>query len=255
MSSTWYALSLWGWIVIAAITLVALFRVTVPFGKFTTREWGARITNRIGWFVMELPALAVFPAVVIATGAVRGDTFLSIILGMWVIHYFHRTVIYPFRIRLRAQSFPIAVVAMGFFYNVIAGSFLGYYYTQFYVQQPFSSLLLGRMAIGLAIFASGFLINIYHDSLLINLRRNTRENTYSIPTGGLFSKISAPNLFGEVTEWVGFAILAWSLPALSVVLWTGANLIPRAYSVHKWYQNHFPEYPPQRKAFFPPFIR
>ena len=51
-------------------------------------------------------------------------------------------------------------------------------------------------------------------------------------------------------EWIGFALMCWSLPSLLFAIWTIANLFPRAIAQHKWYKNKF-DYPPNRKAIIP----
>ena len=67
----------------------------------------------------------------------------------------------------------------------------------------------------------------------------------------MYNYISCPNYFGEIIEWLGFAIMVWSAPAFIFVLWTVFNLLPRALAHHKWYQNKFPDYPTNRKAIIP----
>ena len=52
-------------------------------------------------------------------------------------------------------------------------------------------------------------------------------------------------------EWLGFAIIAWNIGALSFALWTAFNLIPRSLNHHKWYNNYFSNYPKKRKAVIP----
>ena len=104
--------------------------------------------------------------------------------------------------------------------------------------------------IGALIFLSGFFINLQSDQILISLRKG-EERGYKIPHGGLFKYISCPNHFGEMIEWIGFAIMAWSLPAFSFALWTVANLLPRARSHHRWYGEYFDDYPKDRKAVVP----
>ena len=74
---------------------------------------------------------------------------------------------------------------------------------------------------------------------------------YHIPNGFLYRYISAPNYFGEIIEWFGFAIILWNLSALSFALWTAYNLIPRALNHHQWYKQYFANYPTRRKAVFP----
>ena len=72
-----------------------------------------------------------------------------------------------------------------------------------------------------------------------------------MPKGGLFRYVSCPNHFGEIVEWAGFAVMCWNLPALSFAVWTAGNLIPRSLSHHRWYREHFPDYPAERKAVIP----
>ena len=68
----------------------------------------------------------------------------------------------------------------------------------------------------------------------------------------LYKFISCPNYLGEILEWVGFAIISWSFPAFLFVVWTMANLIPRAKAQHIWYKEKFgSEYSNNKKAIFP----
>lgn len=53
-------------------------------------------------------------------------------------------------------------------------------------------------------------------------------------------------------EWIGFAILAGGLPALSFALFTASNIGPRAVAHHKWYLQKFGDkYPKNRMAIIP----
>ena len=104
--------------------------------------------------------------------------------------------------------------------------------------------------VGALVFVTGVIINLQSDHILISLRKGN-EKGYKIPYGGLFKYISCPNHFGEMVEWIGFAIMAWSLPAFSFALWTIANLLPRAMSHHRWYKAYFEDYPKSRRAAIP----
>ena len=97
---------------------------------------------------------------------------------------------------------------------------------------------------------SRLFINRQSDAMLRNLREPGEEG-YKIPQGGLYKWVSCPNYLGEIIQWAGWAVVTWSLPGLAFALWTVANLAPRAYSNHNWYQDHFLEYPPERKALVP----
>ncbi|NAW45030.1 DUF1295 domain-containing protein, partial [Salmonella sp. gx-f4] len=69
-------------------------------------------------------------------------------------------------------------------------------------------------------------------NILMTLRK-PGETGYKIPTGFLYEYISCPNYFGEIMEWIGYAILGWNLPALAFAIFTFANIGPRAIAHHK----------------------
>ena len=116
------------------------------------------------------------------------------------------------------------------------------------IGHPIRDLLsAGVLAIG------GGVLNIWSDYRLWRLRRDNRDK-YVIPRGGVFNLVSCPNLLGEIIEWIGFALLSWSLPGLAFALWTIANLVPRALWRHAWYHETFEDYPPQRRAILPGLI-
>lgn len=75
-------------------------------------------------------------------------------------------------------------------------------------------------------FLIGMAINISHDQMLVSLSKNSnrrkdsspdsKESTtthkYQIPRGGLYKYISGANYFGEITEWIGVAIITREYP-------------------------------------------
>lgn len=237
------------WIGIAVLLFPVLLNITAPYGRHSKKSWGPMISNRLGWFFMELPALVIFGFLIIRGGGIKNQVvFIAFLL--WTIHYVNRTLIFPLRIKTRNKKMPLAIVGMALFFNLVNGSINGYglgYMTPDYPEYWISS---PRFIIGILLFITGFYINIYSDNYLIELRRkNTVE--YAIPQGGLFRFISCPNFMGEIMEWGGFALLTWCLPTLSFFVWTAVNLIPRALDHHKWYKNYFPDYPKNRKAVVP----
>jgi steroid 5-alpha reductase family enzyme len=107
-----------------------------------------------------------------------------------------------------------------------------------------------RFVIGAALFAVGLVVNLRADAALRRLRR-PGETGYQIPRGGLYERISCPNYAGEMLEWSGWAVAAWSPAGLAFAVYTAANLVPRALDHHAWYRRTFPDYPPERKALVP----
>lgn len=75
---------------------------------------------------------------------------------------------------------------------------------------------------------------------------------YKIPRGGLFEYVSAANYSGEVLEWAGWALGAWSGSGAAFAAFTFSNLAPRAVAHHQWYLDKFgAEYPRSRRAIIP----
>jgi steroid 5-alpha reductase family enzyme len=249
MSHSLFNALVYAWIALAAITFIALFFVSAPYGRFIRQNWGPQIPNWLGWIIMELPSptLLVYFTV---TGGGEKNIVIWFLMTLWVLHYIHRTFIYPFRIASRNKRMPFLVALMAIFFN-IGNSFLnGYYLGNFAGELHDYSFFSITFLIGLVLFFAGSFINIQSDQILMDLRKNTKTG-YAIPNGGLFRFVSCPNYFGEIIEWLGFAIMVAGLPAFSFFIWTFANLVPRALDNHKWYKQNFKDYPPERKAVFP----
>jgi 3-oxo-5-alpha-steroid 4-dehydrogenase 1 len=246
------------WILLAAIfafAVMAFFTLQVisaPYGRHIRRGWGYTLKARTGWLVMEFPAFLVIILMFLAGD--RKDNIVSIVfLAMWGSHYFHRTFIFPFLMKGGDKKFPAVLVVFAIIFNALNGYVNGKYLFQLAPSYDISWLYDPRFLAGAALFFSGMIINLHSDHVLRILRKN-QEDGYRIPRRGLFRYISSPNYSGEILEWTGWAVATWSLPGLAFAVFTFANLAPRAFSNHRWYQEKFPDYPKQRKALIP-FIR
>ena len=230
------------WIIIGLIIFPINLIYKAPYGRHTSKKWGISIDNKLGWIIMELPALLVCPAIYFYF---KVDFDISIMfICLWIIHYFNRTIIFPFRIKTKGKKMPLAIVLSAFFFNILNGSINGYFLS--YIKLDTVSVFL---IIGFLLFVIGLFINISSDNKLINLRKIKKG--YFVPKGGLFKYISCPNFFGEILEWFGFALMTFNIGSLSFFIWTCCNLIPRALAHHTWYKNKFNEYPKERKAILP----
>lgn len=205
--------------------------------------------NSLGWMIMEFSALFVF-LFFFLSGSMQKYPAQWIFLGLWIIHYVQRTFIYPLRIKTKGKKMPVVIVVFALIFNAINGYVNGYYLGTPSDHYDVSWLNDPRFILGTTFFFSGMLINWFSDTKLIHLRKKDK-NGYSIPDGGLFRLVSCPNFFGEMIEWLGFALLTWCLPAFSFFLWTIVNLIPRALAHHTWYKQQFDNYPLERKAVIP----
>ena len=238
----------WLEIGLAALTFIALLVINAPYGRHLRRGWGPQIPSRVGWIVMEFPAVGVF-LWFYAQGHYRWDLVPLALVSLWQVHYVHRTFIFPFRLRTRGKTMPLAIAGMAIVFNVLNAYVNATWLGQLAAYEV-SWLWDPRFIVGVSIFAAGFWINVTSDQILINLRK-PGETGYKIPRGGLFRVVSCPNYLGEIIEWTGFAIATWALPGLAFALYTAANVGPRALANHRWYRERFPNYPAERKALIP----
>ena len=230
------------WIITGLIIFPINLIYKAPYGRHTSKKWGISIDNKLGWIIMELPALLVCPAIYFYF---KIDFDISIMfICLWIIHYFNRTIIFPFRIKTKGKKMPLAIVLSAFFFNIVNGLINGYFLSNIDMHSVSIFLITGFL-----LFVLGLYINISSDNKLINLRKIKKG--YFIPKGGLFKYISCPNFFGEILEWFGFALMTFNIGSLSFFIWTCCNLIPRGLAHHSWYKNKFNEYPKERKAVLP----
>jgi steroid 5-alpha reductase family enzyme len=113
---------------------------------------------------------------------------------------------------------------------------------------------LGGLAYtGIFLWVAGMVIEVMADTQKTNFRK-IPENRDRFITSGIWAWSRHPNYFGEIIEWLGWAILTWSISGAVFALWTIANLFPRAFAHHQWYKEKFPDYPKNRKAIIPGII-
>ena len=239
------------WVVIGIATFAYLFYENAPYGRHIKEGWGILIPAKLGWVVMESPCVILM----IAYGLIIREQLQvvhEIFLLLWLAHYIHRTFIYPFAIKMTNPKMPISIAFSAFFFNIInvnIQAFGIFYFTEYssdWISSP-------EFIIGLTLFLIGMFINIKSDYYIAYMKKRKGPG-YHIPNGFLYRYISAPNYFGEIIEWMGWAILTWSISGIVFLIWVIANLFPRAISHHKWYKNKFENYPKNRKAIIPGII-
>jgi 3-oxo-5-alpha-steroid 4-dehydrogenase 1 len=251
MNESLFSTICYGWIFIAVLAHILLFFIKAPFGRHTSKRWGISINNKWGWFLMELPSLLIM-LYFLLKGNQSFQSYAWILFVCWILHYTNRAIIYPLRIHPTQKQMPLVIVLSAWSFNTINATLNGYYLAELAPNDlyQYSWLSSTSFMTGLSLFIMGMYINWRADNMLIRLRK-PGETGYKIPRGFLFDYVSSPNLFGEIIEWSGFALMAWNLPATTFLIWTLANLVPRAKNHHDWYRQTFADYPSRRKAVFP----
>jgi steroid 5-alpha reductase family enzyme len=171
---------------------------------------------------------------------------------LWLFHYIYRSFVFSSLMPSR-NNMPLSVVLFAVIFNgfnsYLQGGYL-YMFSPGAAKYGLSWLTTPQFLIGAVLFFSGFVIHVRSDHILRTLR-NPGETGYRVPRGWLFRWVSAPNYFGEIVEWIGWAVLTWSLPGLVFALWTIFNLLPRGVAHHRWYRETFEGYPEERRAVIP----
>lgn len=238
------------WALLAIPTLAIFLVGWDPVGRMGGKGPGKRVDCRWGWFLVEVPCLVTFPVVYLMSG--NFHLVGNIVLILWLAHYLHRTLVWPWLVQKRTATVSLTFCSTAVGFNLINGGLLGWFmaYAGDYANQWLSD---PRFIAGLALMVGGAALNIWADYRLLHLRR-AHEGQRVLPHGGAFDRVTCPNLAGEIIEWIGFALLTWSLPGLAFALWTIANLLPRALWRRNWYRENFSDYPEQRPALFPGVI-
>lgn len=266
-----------GLFVVITISAFVQMYIKVEYGKLTSKNNQILLSSRFSWIIQELPNLFI-SGYYIYWYVINSQWNIVnlVILLAFVLHYVHRTLIFPLLIE-DTYSFTILPVISAFIFTSI-NSFIqcrsvllfSEYSEQYFLNTYFIS--------GLTVFIIGMFINIYHDYSMIFQRKkhikkmNEKEerqednsskfssnnkttnvvDKYILPQGGLFEYVDCPNYLGEFIEWLGFGIMSRTLSGFLFAYTTFAVLFTRALVYNEWYRNKFKEkYPITRKAFIP----
>ena len=196
------------------------------------------IPSRISWIIQECPC--VFVTIFFLIYYHENLNLKNIlVIAPFLIHYIHRTFIFPFVIH-SSKNNPLEITLMAFtfcFFNALMINRSIFCLIIDYIEENFWL----HYFYGLATFGLGMYINIHSDYSMIKQRNANKDtnNKYIIPRGFMYELISCPNYFGELVEWLGFFVLSNSFSGLVFFVSTFANLFPRAIQYHQWYKNKF----------------
>jgi protein-S-isoprenylcysteine O-methyltransferase Ste14 len=220
------------------VVLLSLLKVTAPYGRHFEGGWGPVLPNRRAWFWMEIPAVLVIGKQLAAW----------VPLLFWQLHYLYRTFVFPALMRPSDKTFPALLVVFAIAFNTLNG----YNNAAALLQgaQANETLSTAHFWAGLTVFLAGFATHVWSDTIIRRLRK-PGDTGYRVPEGGLFRWVSSPHYLGEIVQWIGWAVMTWSLAGLAFALFTFCNLAPRAVSNHAWYRRRFPDYPRQRRVLVP----
>ncbi|QRW22687.1 3-oxo-5-alpha-steroid 4-dehydrogenase [Rhizoctonia solani] len=213
-----------------------------------TRAWNAlSLDGTFSWIIMELPS----PITLLY--AFSQQTKLSDLLPLsltphsvlpllFVGHYLNRAIISPLRTPSRSRSHLVVVLA-AIVFNTINGSVNG---TWLGVGARTGSLGWADVPtsywVGVAMFGLGLWGNIWHDEVLLKIRKD--KDGFALASGSITTRLQESLTLGRYGG-------VYITPTLLFVLVEVALMLPRAQRGHEWYHEKFDDYPKERKAVIP----
>ena len=232
-----FEMLLWLMTAMAVVVFVSLYFVDAGYGKMISPKWGWAVNNKVAWVLMEAPVFFVMLYFWLTADDMWAVAPLVMFL-LFELHYFQRSFVFPFLLKGKSKM-PVAIMTMGIIFNCINGYIQGMWifrlsgntYTAEWLTSP-------QFIIGAVIFFVGLAINWHSDYVIRHLRKPGDTRHY-LPQKGMYRYVTSANYFGEIVEWAGFAVLTWSFAGLVFLIWTCANLVPRANSIYHKYEKEF----------------
>ncbi|KAJ5080540.1 steroid 5-alpha-reductase det2 [Anaeramoeba ignava] len=239
--------------------IIFLILLVIPayYGRYTqtTRKF-LMFPNKIAWIVMEvISPISLLIGISMIQNFSKFSFKFNYLEIIYLSHYIYRSLIFPLLISPSKKSSKVAfeIMLMAIVFNSFNGILNGIaLQTKTVIYQNFFLDLFKNPLsfLGLILIVSGFSVNFLADRHLISLRSDG-STRYKIPTWFVFEYVTSANYFGEIVEWFGFWVASRTLAAFVFFCWTCFNLIPRAITHHRWYHEHFEEYPKSRKIVIP----
>ena len=219
--------------------------IKAPYGRFSREGFGALLPGKLTFCCYELVSLLSFYTTLYYFSQ-KVSNFSIFLMISYSVHYLHRSIVYTFFIAHSMKPQSVMVALGGASFNLLNG------YNQAHGVLTAKHFTL-TTAIGLAMFIVGLSVNIHSDAHLAGLRIGAGVKDYKIPISGAFYYVTCANYFGEILEWLGWAVMVGNTSMAGWAFWlsTLANLVPRAFSTHQWYLEKFEDYPKGRKILIP----
>ena len=235
---------------VGLVVFVSLYFVDAGYGKMRSDKWGPSMNNKVGWLLMECPVFFVVLYEYLKSlplyGGVTQNAPYWVFFLIFEFHYIQRSFVFPFLLKGKSKM-PFAIMIMSVIWNLINGYIQGYFLFHIAPNDPTYSHLYTsewltdpRFIVGTLIFFTGWIINMHSDHVIRHLRKPGDTKHY-LPKQGMYRYVTSANYLGEITEWLGFAILTWSFAGLLFFWFSCCNLVPRANSIYHKYEEEFPD--------------
>ncbi|KAK9124399.1 hypothetical protein Sjap_014001 [Stephania japonica] len=178
---TLYTYSLMFLYISGTSNLFILQFLQAPYGKHLSPSWGPTVSPTLAWVLMESPTIFLPLLLLLFPLARHRSSPRSLsLLSLFLLHYLHRTFIYPFYLPRRAPTskatqFPISIALMAFSFNVLNAYVQSrsiFHYIDYDAEGGVGFWV--RFFAGLGVFLWGMSVNVRSDLVLVRLRGRGR---------------------------------------------------------------------------------
>ena len=123
---------------------------------------------RPAWVLMESPAVLLSLAV-FSQGDHAASLAPRLMLGLWMLHYLHRTLVFPFLQPPGGRPMPLSVVGMALVFNAV-NAWVNARWISHLGGDGAALLTSPLFYAGAGLFLLRFVVNVHADSILLKLR-------------------------------------------------------------------------------------
>ena len=233
--------------------------------KIPSWMWGPKINSKLGWYIMEIPALMV--AVLSITfydiqDFITAPNHCQLAIGLFISHYINRGIVFPAKRGSSNSMESSSTFILGAIFNSGNAYCICRYLTKFGRDSILDETTNVRIVLACLVFFTGAGINMMSDELLLQFSKKKKQEKDAdvkkamVPGGFVvFEYVTAANYFGELMEWFGFFLLTYPSPASACFVYmTFCNLAPRAWNRHQRYIRDVPGYKELNRRAIVPFL-
>ena len=182
------------------------------------------------------------PAVFLSTFLILEGQMLSTPSVLYLLHYAHRVLVYPWLRSKYSKPWPLESVL---FFSA-TNSFCGYILSNSLIFNTNQMSIIIQIILSI-LFIACAVAAAMHDYYLCSLRQ-FGESGYRIPSGPLFNIVSCPHYTFELIEWFVFSFFIHPF-SVALLFWSTIflNLTTRATASTIAYRKLFLSKYPQRK--------
>lgn len=233
-----------------AAMIYSTFRY-IPYGKNYQRGKSllkVEVRDRIAVILVNSPGPLIFLYSMVFYP--NGDLF-SLPSLLYLLHYAHRTLVYPWFRKNSSKPWPLESVIYFFASNFIVG--LTFSHMLIFSGKKMNIYLQIALALGMIACACA---NAFYDYYTCSLRK-AGDQGYQVPQHSLYKLISGPQYLFEFAEWLCYIFfIPFGFGFATAGIWIMANVTGRAEANHAAYtkRNIFPKgvkYPVGRAPYIP----